>query len=596
MRTQGRRVAVISNGAAPALLAVERLRERGLSAPELPRDTRLALKPKLNPQWSRANPIVVRETAELAQAYAHVLDALNNQSDFDSIVVIHVPDSISDPVDVAQVIINQRPKKLPIALAWMGDSAVADARNLLAEAGLPTFRTPGSAIDCLDFLHRYYVSQQQLLQLPNPTSRSTNVDITAARLLTQKAMNDGERVLGPQKARQLLKIFDINTLPATRVLDAAAAVDVAEELGYPVAMKIVSPNLMYKAAVATTELDIHSEEQVTQTFQKMKQALADKRPGAEFRGVLIEKMYQQPHSRHLSISIHQDATFGPTITLSIGGDIFPVNIHRRVQLPPLNQFLIDQMLNEQPIKAYLDQWQYKPAANRAAVASVLRRVSEIATEIPDILSLDITPLAVSESSAVALGVRVVLEKRKQKRAYTHLAIHPYPLQWQRSVTNKHNNTFLIRPIRPTDADSIQKLVQNMSAQSRYLRFMHAVNDLSPRMVVQFTKLDYDRQMAFVAIPENSSAIVGVSRYTIDSERIAGNFAIAIDDNFHGQGIATQLMNQLIEHAKAQSLQALHGDVLNYNAAMRGFMEHLGFEGHRDPDDPELMVYTLHLTA
>jgi len=136
----------------------------------------------------------------------------------------------------------------------------------------------------------------------------------------------------------------------------------------------------------------------------------------------------------------------------------------------------------------------------------------------------------------------------------------------------------------------------MSAQSRYFRFMHAVKDLSPRMVVQFTKLDYDRQMAFVAVPENSTAIVGVSQYTIDGERISGDFAIAIDDNFHGQGIATQLMMQLIEHAKTQSLQALRGDVLRSNHAMRGFMEHLGFQGQRDLDDAEIMVYTYHLTT
>ncbi len=596
MRTKGQRVAVISNGAAPALLAVERLRERGLSAPMLPRDIRLTLKPKLNPQWSRANPIVVRETEKLADAYANVLDALHEQNDFDAIVVIHVPDSIAKPHDVAQAVIEHRPKHLPIAVAWMGDSAVREARDSLMEAALPTFGTPESAIDCIDFLHRYHVSQQQLLQLPNPTSRNTAADISAARVLTQKALNEGERVLGPQKARLFLKIFDINTQPAIRVQNETEAVKIANDLGYPVAIKIVSPNLMYKAAVAETQLNIDSDDQIKHSFNSMKQALENIRPGAEFRGVLIEKMYHQPHSRLLSLSVHQDPTFGPVITLSLGGDIAPVHIRRTVQLPPLNQFLIDQMLDEQPLKAYLEPWQYKPAANRAALASVLRRLSEIATEVPDIHSIDINPLAVSEKEAVALGVRIVLEKRRQKRPYTHLAIHPYPLQWQKSVTNKHGNTFSIRPIRPTDADSIKQLVQNMSAQSRYFRFMHAVNDLSPRMVVQFTKLDYDRQMAFVAVPENSTAIVGVSRYTIDSERIAGDFAIAIDDNFHGQGIATQLMQQLIEHAKAQSLQALRGDVLRNNTAMRGFMEHLGFQGEIDPNDPEIMVYITHLNS
>lgn len=595
MRTKGRRVAVISNGAAPALLAVERLRERGLAAPDLSPDIQLILNKKLNPQWSRANPIVLREITALPEAYEHALRSLHNQSDFDAIVVIHVPDSITTPEAVANSVIKHRPKDLPIALSWMGDSIVREARDQLNEAGLPTFRTPESAIDCIDFLHRYYTSQQQLLQLPNPTSTTTEADLPAASALINKSLGEDERVLGPQKARQLLTYFNIKTQPAIRVLNEKSAVETAHAIGYPVALKIVSPNLMYKAAVAKTQLNVGTDEEVRQTFQAMKSALTEQRPDAEFRGVLIEAMHQQSHSRSLSVGIHQDPTFGPVITLAIGGDITPINSYRSVQLPPLNNFLIDQMLDSQPMKAYLKAWQYKPAVNRAAVAAVLRRVSEIATQMPDIYSIDINPLEVSEHDAIALGVRVVLERRKPQRPYTHLAIHPYPLQWQKRITIKHNKSFLLRPVRPTDGKQIQELVRNMSAESRYFRFMHAVNDLSPRMVVQFTKLDYDRQMAFVAVPENGDNIVGVSRYTIDSRRIEGDFAISIDDAYQGQGLATELMNQLIEHAKAQSsLQRIRGDVLRTNNAMRKLMEGLGFECSADPEEPEILVYTINL--
>lgn len=594
MRIHGKRVAIISNGSAPALLAIERLQQRGLSAPTLPDEFRRTLKHLLHPQRSRDNPIVLRDTDKLANAYEEVLKALHENTAFDAVLVIYVPDSITTPEAVANAVINNRPKGLPIAVTCMGDKLVQAARAQFTEHGLPTFRTPEAAIDCIDFLHRYYTSQQQLLQLPNPTSRTTAADLPAAKALVKLAIKDGERVLGPQKARMLLGFFDIKTQAAIRVIDEDKAVIEANKIGYPVAIKIVSPNLMHKAAVAQTQLNVETDDEVRSVFQTMKSALSERRPGAEFRGVLIEQMYQQNHSRSLALGIHQDPTFGPVITLSIGGDITPISIHRSVQLPPLNQFLIDQMLDEQPMKAYLEAWQYKPAVSRQAVAMVLRRLSEMATEIPDIFSLDINPLEVSPDECVALGVRVVLEKRDLKRPYTHLAIHPYPLQWQKSLTNKHGNTFLFRPIRPTDADSIRKLVRNMSAESRYFRFMHAVNDLSPRMVVQFTKLDYDRQMAFVAIPENSESIVGVSRYTIDSKRTEGDFAIAIDDDFQGQGLATQLMRHLIEHAREQSLKRIRGDVLRNNHAMRGLMEHLGFEGKTDPDDHEVVVYTYSL--
>jgi len=596
MRTQGGRVAIISNGAAPAHLALERLNQRGLSAPTLPREIRLALKPKLNAHWSRGNPMVLREHEGLVEAYGYTLKAIANdaQHNFDAVVVIYVPDAITSPEAVARAVLSHRPEHLPIAVAWMGDKVVHDARALLTEQGLPTFRTPENAIDCIDFLHRYYVSQQQLLQLPNPTSRTTEVDVPAARAIIKSALAHGERILGPQKARRLLQCFNMNTQTAIRAVDEHSALSAAHNIGYPVAVKLVSPNLMHKAAVARTQLNILNDSDLVEAFNHMRQALDNRRPGAEFRGVLVEAMYQKEHSRSLALSIHQDPTFGPVITLSMGGDVTPVSAHRAMQLPPLNQFLIETMLNEQPLKAYLDAWQYQPAVDVNAIAFVLRRISEMATELPDIYSLDINPLEVSEDGAVVLGVRVVLEERKTERAYTHLAIHPYPVQWQKTIVSKNQNEFLLRPVRPTDAGYIRELVKNMSAESRYFRFMHAVNDLSPRMVVQFTKLDYDRQMAFVAIPSGMERIVGVSRYTIDSSRVEADFAIAIDDNYQGQGLASNLMRHLIKHATEQDLYRLRGDVLRSNSAMRGLMEYLGFTATTDPDDPEVLVYSLKL--
>jgi len=476
----------------------------------------------------------------------------------------------------------------------MGDSSVRATRERLAEAGIPAFSTPESAIDCIDFLHRYFISQQQLLQLPNATSRTTAVDVPAAQRLIDIALSEGERVLGPQKTRRLLNLFNIKTQAAMRAVDENDALEIVMEIGYPVAMKIVSPNLMHKAAVANTRLGINTDLELITAFEEMRDALAEKRPNATFRGVLIESMYVEKNSRSISVGIHQDATFGPVITLAVGGDNTPISSNRIMQLPPLNQFLIEQMLDAQPMKSYLSAWQYKPAVDRAAVATILRRLSEMATEIPELYSIDINPLEVSESGAIALGARVVLQRRQQEQPYKHLAIHPYPLQWQKTITSKSAGKFLLRPVRPTDASMIQELVRNMSAESRYFRFMHAVNDLSPKMVVQFTKLDYDRQMAFVAVPDGADRIVGVSRHTIDSTRREADFAIAIDDEYQGQGLATQLMRHLIEHAKAQSLTRLRGDVLRTNTAMRGLMEHLGFDPQTDPDDPEIIIYSISL--
>jgi len=195
-----------------------------------------------------------------------------------------------------------------------------------------------------------------------------------------------------------------------------------------------------------------------------------------------------------------------------------------------------------------------------------------------------------------MDVQVVIERAKAAKRYSHLAIHPYPWRWIRLAQLKHNKTIQMRPIRPEDGESIKNMVQNMSAESRFFRFMHAINDLSPQMVAQFTKLDYDRQMAFVAVSDGGKGdVVGVSRYTMSTDRRSGEFAISVADDWQGLGLASALMKLVIEHASAQGLEILLGDVLMTNGPMRGLMSSLGFTGKTDVHDREVMQFTLALT-
>jgi len=190
---------------------------------------------------------------------------------------------------------------------------------------------------------------------------------------------------------------------------------------------------------------------------------------------------------------------------------------------------------------------------------------------------------------------VVLERTKARKEYDHLAIHPYPWRWVRLNKLKLGRTVQLRPIRPEDAESINRMVQNLSAESRYFRFMHTIHELSAQMIAQLTKLDYDRHMAFVAVNDSGKGdIIGVSRYVMSTDRTQGEFAISIADSWQGQGLASALMNLIIEHAKAQGLHDLVGDVLASNAPMRGFMKCMGFNATPDPDDRELLRFALQL--
>lgn len=608
MRTRGRRLAVVSNGAAPAMLACENIETRGFRSPTFDDATLERLGEALDAgvarrdrgRWTGRNPVVLRDPPRLAEQLAAAVRTLAESKDFDAILVIFVPDARNDPALVARALMGAKPKRLPVLACWMGDASVGPAREALTEAGIPNFRTPEAATAGFDFLHRYHVGQQQLVQLPNPMSRTTRADVPAARKLARDALEAGARVLDPVRARELAGAFDIRVLPVRLCTGADAAAAAGDELGWPVAIKLVSPHVEWKASVWPTALGVPDADAARAAFDGARDALARERPDARFDGVLVEPMHgadgargRADPRRELAVGIRRDASFGPVISLGIGGAQSAVARDRTVQLPPLNGFLIDSMLADPGLVHHLGAYRHLPAIDPEPLRAVLRRLSEMACELPELVELEIDPLVLAPGGATAIDVHVVLERAPAVQRYGHLAIHPYPWQWVRETVTKDGRPVTLRPIRPEDGESLGTMVRAMSAQSRYFRFLHAINELSPLMLAQFTKLDYDRAMAFVA-DLGDGEIAGVSRYSIESDGRAGEFAVSVADDRQGLGLATALMRVLIEHATERGLERLWGDVLRDNAPMRALMKSLGFTARRSADDPELLVHELAL--
>ena len=618
VRTKGPRLAVIANGAAPAMLACESVEVRGFRSPTFDADTRARVEAALDgvgarafsrerveaaigdaigqpvaKRWAGANPLVLRDPDRLADQLRAALGALDGTDAFDALLVIFVPDARNDPEALARALIEAKPKRLPLLACWMGEASVGAARDLLTEAGVPNFRTPEAATAGFDFLNRYHASQRQLLQLPNPMSRTTPADLPAAREVVRGALDAGLRVLDPVRARALLAAFGIDVLPGALATTADEAAAAAERAGGPVAVKLVSPHVGWKAAVWPTALGLEGGRAAREAFEAARAALAEHRPDARFDGVLVEPVHAPGPTRELAVGIRRDASFGPVISLGVGGALAAVARDRTVQLPPLNGFLIDAMLAEPDLVHHLGAWRHLPAMDPAPLHPVLRRLSEIACELPELVELEIDPLVLSADGALAIDVHAAVERAVPERRYGHLAIHPYPWQWVRETNAKDGTPVTLRPIRPEDGASLGDMVREMSAQSRYYRFLHAISELSPLMLAQFTKLDYDRAMAFVA-DFGDGRVAGVSRYTIERGGRAGEFAVSVADDRQGQGLATRLMRLLIEHARSRGLERLWGDVLRDNGPMRALMASLGFEARANADDPELLTYELAL--
>jgi len=582
-------------------VSLEQVLSKGFGAPRIDEAVmeRLQKHDKLNSVGNK--PLLLREPLNLGEHYVAALRALQDIAGIDAVLVIFVPDSRNDATLIATAVTQCLPLKKPLLSCWMGDASVGKARETLAQAGIPNFRTPEAATDGFDFLHRYFISQQQLLQLPNPTSRRTPADASGAKVMVKKQLDEGHRVLGPVRSHALMRLFDIPVLPGKRATSLSGAIDIADNIGYPVAMKLVSPNISYKASVVSTQLDISSPQAVADAWRLIETRLRARRPDAEFSGVLIEPMHTPANARSMAVSISRDPVFGPVISVGIGGDLTALMHKRRLQLPPLNRFLIEDLLDNTDFRLYLGAFRHSEAVDSKPLGEVLRRLSEIACELPEVFSLDINPLVISDEGAMAMDIQIVLEKAASAGLYKHLAIHPYPWQWVRHVVLKDGGGVQLRPIRPEDAGPLQEMVRQMSPQARYFRFMHAINELSPQMVAQFTKLDYERQMAFVATPDaindvrkpgTAQSVIGASRYMISNNRQSAEFAVSVSDEHNGRGLATQLMKLLIEHAVSQGLKSIRGDVLKSNIPMQALMNSLGFTATPSKDDHEVLVYSL----
>ncbi|PID60363.1 MAG: hypothetical protein CSB44_10610 [Gammaproteobacteria bacterium] len=603
-RIRGNRVAVLANGRAPATIALEQLPGKGLRAAqfELPLSTfsprnahgaRLRriveAAPFLGDERPIVNPVVIRSPDTLALRYREAVEALLAHEDVDAVIAILVPDMRIDSSAVARSLADIKKKVgKPLLCCLMGDASLDEPRQILADAQIPTLETPEQATSALDFLYRHHVSGLELLELPRAGQAQEPPDHAAARAIIHKALDERRRVLDPTEARQFLEAFHVPVLPIREVRDSAEAIVAANDFGYPVVIKARAERFAYKSSLLPAQLGIRDADGVAGACRRINDTIAAMGLDGEVDAIEIEPMLENPHQRELSVTLHQDATFGPVISVGVGGDLRPLWQRVAVQLPPLSETLIDKMLAREPFETWFGPYRHKDSLPTEPIRQLLLQISEIACECPEIHSLDINPLIVSADGAVAVDTQIVVEKTSPKRNHGHLAIPPYPREWERQQTLKSGLEVTIRPIRPEDGEQIEALVRNMSEESRYFRFMHAINRLSPQMVAQFTKLDYDRQIAFVA--EVDDRIIGVSRYILNRDRDNGEFALSIADEYQGHGLGKLLMKMLIEHAEAHAVTMLQGDVLKENNGMQHLMQSLGFERHAQPDSPETWGY------
>jgi acetyltransferase len=599
LRPQGPRLAIVTNGGGPGVMAADRATDLGIPLAELAPQTIEALKTALPANWSHANPIDLIGDADAAR-YAAAVKACLADEGVDGVLAVLTPQAMTDPLQAAQAVIDaSRGSSKPVLACWMGEEQVAPARRLLLASGIAVHRTPESAVEMFAHVSSFYRNQRMLLRTPGPLSHQAAPDVQGARAIVENVLAEHRETLSEMESKALLAAFHIPIARTVVAHSPAEAMLIAQELGYPVAMKVDSPEITHKTDAGGVRLNLGNAQAVRSAYQEIMDAVAKGRPGAQVHGIAVEPMIAPPNGRELMVGVIRDPVFGPAITFGAGGIAVEVHHDRAVALPPLDGFLVDDLIRSTRVSKLLGAFRHLPPVNLKALEAVLLRVSEMVCELPSLAELDINPLIVDENGAVAADARVVVRRHAPTASpYGHMAIHPYPSEYVHRWQLPDGRVVTLRPIRPEDARIEEEFVKGLSAESRYFRFMDTMRELTPRMLVRFTQIDYDREMAFIAIIEEAGREVeiGVTRYVTNPNRETCEFALVVTDAWHRHGLGRKLMELLIEIARARGLKVMIGHILADNRAMLELCGELGFAIAASPDDPLLRRATLALAA
>jgi len=592
---RGNKLAIITNGGGPGVMAADHASDIGIPLAKLSEPTVARLAEVLPATSSKTNPIDLVGDAT-PERYSAALEACLEDEQVDGVLTILTPQAMTDPTQAARTVIEAaRKSEKPVVTCWMGEEQVGEARMLFKGAGIPSFRTPEPAVELFSHISAYYRNQKLLMQTPASISDHVPPRLESARLVIETALGEGRKTLNEMESKALLAAFRIPIAQTVVARSPSEAMVLAEEIGLPVVMKIDSPNITHKSDSGGVRLNLNALAAVRDAYSAIIEDVKKNRPDAIIHGVSIEPMIQKANGRELIVGMIRDEIFGPTIVFGPGGvGIEASGKDRAVALPPLNKYLVADMLASTRTTAKLGQFRNMPAVSMEALEAVLLRVSEMVCELPWIREMDINPLIVDENGAVAVDCRIVIENLALTAGrYDHMAIHPYPSHLTTTYQTNDGRNVLIRPIRPEDADMEQEFVKRLSSESKYFRFMNTIRELSQAQLTRLTQIDYDREMAFVATVGSEDSVggepleIGVARYATNPDGESCEFAIVVSDDWQGRGLARRLMGVIIETARSRGLKYMNGDFLAENSRMIAFVTSLGFVLSPHPDDPGL---------
>ena len=578
---RGDPLTIITNGGGAGVMAADALAGRGGMLTDLPEAVIESLGNTLPATWSRGNPIDVIGDAP-PERFVTALQTILAQSEPQTTLLIHAPTAIVSGATIAEALVPVIGNaKQTVLTCWLGGHAAAAPRAICAAADIPTFDTPEAAVAAHMQMVTFRRNQEALMEVPPSTPEEFAADSTAARAIVDGAVVTKRQMLNEPEAKAVLSAYGIPVVETRIARDADHALQLARELGFPIALKVLSPDITHKSDVGGVALDLEDDAAVAAAAEAIGRRLTELRPQARLEGFSVQPMARRPDAFELIVGAREDPVFGPVILFGEGGTAVEIIADRSVGLPPLNMALAKDLIARTRISSLLDGYRNRPGTDREAIALTLIKVAHLITDLPEIVELDINPLIADSGGVLALDARIRVHSTKIRGA-DRLCIRPYPKELEETVA-RGGRQIVLRPIRPEDEPQHYDLLSHLAPEDIRFRFFSSFHDLPHSQMARYTQIDYDREMAFIATAIDSHGkpeTLGVVRAITDPDNERAEFAIVVRSDLKGQGLGSALLDKMIAYCRDRGTGEMVGQVMADNRAMLGLAESRGFRRRR----------------
>jgi acetyltransferase len=596
----GPRLAIVTNGGGPAVLAADALVRRGGKLATFGPQTGLKLDEIVRSSSPHANPLDLGGDAR-PERYLAALEVVSTDPAVDAVLLMHAPTAVTSVAEVAAACVPALAQLArPVIACWLGSGGEGEqtrepsarrrasrhqdecsggpGHGAVREAlAVPTYSTPEEAVDAFLYVVRYQESQALLLEAPASIAEASRSDIQAARAIISRALTENRSTLTEPESKQVLAAYGIPVVETRVVRDAVDLAQAASSIGFPVALKVLSPDISHKSDVGGVALNLGSNEELQRAAYAMLLRCRELQPDARIEGFTVQKMVRRGGAHELFAGIAVDPTFGPTILFGEGGTAVEVIADRALALPPLNERLARDLIEQTRISRLLAGYRDRPPVNLASLESALVNLAQLAADMPEIVELDVNPLLTDEHGVLALDARIRVARSRAGGA-DRFAIRPYPAELEERAEFR-GQPLILRPIRPEDFEQHKRFLAQVSPEDLRARFFATLREVPDRDLARLTQIDYDREMAFIAVASGEDgrpATLGVARASADPDNVEAEFAVLVRTDLKGEGLGRMLLEKLVRYCRQRGTQRMTGEVLSDNTRMTALASALGF--------------------